>query len=81
MMFDGWYGLRADDRMLHAGAFNWTYTLGTGLMDPWTLGATALIPAPGTPARDLPGLLAEHGATLLQRLRGLPPDAQGSRHH
>ena len=35
----GWlYGLRTDDRVLHAGAFNWTYTLGTGLMDPWRLG-------------------------------------------
>ncbi|SDX53602.1 class I adenylate-forming enzyme family protein [Roseicitreum antarcticum] len=45
MMWDGWYGLRPDDRLLHAGAFNWTYTLGTGLMDPWAIGATALIPS------------------------------------
>ena len=44
MMMQGWYGLRPEDRLLHAGAFNWTYTLGTGLMDPWTMGATALIP-------------------------------------
>jgi hypothetical protein len=27
------------DRLLHAGALNWTYTLGTGLLDPWTVGA------------------------------------------
>lgn len=33
-MMAGWYGLRADDRLLHAGAFNWTFTLGTGLLDP-----------------------------------------------
>ncbi|MDX5414490.1 MAG: acyl--CoA ligase, partial [Rhodobacterales bacterium] len=39
MMHQGWYGLGADDRLLHAGAFNWTYTLGTGLMDPWSVGA------------------------------------------
>ncbi|APE43337.1 benzoate--CoA ligase [Sulfitobacter alexandrii] len=71
MMFDGWYGLRADDRMLHAGAFNWTYTLGTGLMDPWTRGATALIPAPGTPAQDLPALMARHGATLFAAAPGV----------
>ena len=45
MMFDGWYGLKASDRLLHAGAFNWTFTLGTGLMDPWTAGATALVTA------------------------------------
>lgn len=71
MMFDGWYGLRPDDRMLHAGAFNWTYTLGTGLMDPWTRGATALIPAPGTQAADLPGLMAQHGATLFAAAPGV----------
>ena len=47
MMYRGWYGMGPDDRLMHAGAFNWTYTLGTGLMDPWTLGATALIPADG----------------------------------
>ena len=70
-MWDGWYGLRADDRMLHAGAFNWTYTLGTGLLDPWAAGATALIPAPGTPAAALPGLLAAHGATILAAAPGV----------
>jgi acyl-CoA synthetase (AMP-forming)/AMP-acid ligase II len=41
MMWDGWYGLSPDDRVLHAGAFNWTFTLGTGLLDPWAIGATA----------------------------------------
>jgi acyl-coenzyme A synthetase/AMP-(fatty) acid ligase len=71
MMFDGWYGLRPDDRLLHAGAFNWTYTLGTGLMDPWTLGATALIPAPGTAARDLPALLHTHRATIFAAAPGV----------
>ena len=30
MMWDGWFGLGPGDRMLHAGAFNWTYTLGAG---------------------------------------------------
>lgn len=63
-MWDGWYGLRSDDRLLHAGAFNWTFTMGTGLMDPWAIGATALIPAPDTPADALPTLLADHNATL-----------------
>ena len=43
MMWDGWYGLGPDDRVLHAGAFNWTFTLGAGLTDPWAAGATALI--------------------------------------
>ena len=57
-MYQGWYGISANDRMLHAGAFNWTYTLGTGLMDPWVAGATAMIPPPGVPPADLPALMA-----------------------
>ena len=32
MMWEGWYGLLEQDRVLHAGALNWTYTLGTGLL-------------------------------------------------
>lgn len=71
MMHEGWYGLRATDRLLHAGAFNWTFTLGTGLMDPWTLGAAALIPAPQTEPRALPRLLADHNATLFAAAPGL----------
>ena len=43
MMWRGWYGLTAADVMLHAGAFNWTYTLGAGLMDPWGAGAATLV--------------------------------------
>ncbi|MFN3575604.1 MAG: class I adenylate-forming enzyme family protein [Tabrizicola sp.] len=83
-----WEGLTATDRLLHAGALNWTYTLGTGLLDPWTVGATALIPAAGTPPAQLPALLARTGATILaaapgvyrQLLRiGLPP-LPGLRH-
>lgn len=42
-MYQGWYGLTPEDRVLHAGAFNWTYTLGTGLTDPWANGATAVV--------------------------------------
>ncbi len=71
MMWDGWYGLRADDRLMHAGAFNWTYTLGTGLMDPWSVGATALIPADGIRADQLPALLAAHSATIFAAAPGV----------
>jgi acyl-coenzyme A synthetase/AMP-(fatty) acid ligase len=88
MMLQGWYGLRASDKVLHAGAFNWTYTLGTGLMDPWTVGATALIPAPGTGVEALPALLARAGATIFaaapgvyrQMLRGPLPALPALRH-
>jgi len=71
MMLKGWYDLRADDRLLHAGAFNWTYTLGTGLMDPWSIGATALIPQPGTDIAALPDLLRENHATLFAAAPGV----------
>ncbi|MBH1974291.1 MAG: acyl--CoA ligase [Rhodobacteraceae bacterium] len=71
MMRDGWEGLRASDRLLHAGAFNWTYTLGTGLMDPWVAGATALIPAAGTAAADLPGMLVQARATIFAAAPGV----------
>lgn len=71
MMVDGWYGLRHDDRLLHAGAFNWTYTLGTGLMDPWAMGATALIPEPGTDPKILPKLLQAHSATIFAAAPGV----------
>ncbi|MCH2165086.1 MAG: acyl--CoA ligase [Marinovum sp.] len=64
MMLSGWYAMHDTDRILHAGGFNWTFTLGTGLMDPWSLGATALIPTPGTPPTDVPGMLHKHQATL-----------------
>ncbi|MGR3804010.1 class I adenylate-forming enzyme family protein [Marinibacterium profundimaris] len=71
MMIDGWYELHESDRLLHAGAFNWTYTLGTGLMDPWTMGATALIPEPGTEITDLPERLRTHRATICAAAPGV----------
>lgn len=71
MMFDGWYGLKAQDRLLHAGAFNWTYTLGTGLMDPWTMGATALIPEPEIAPAQLPELMKRHDATIFAAAPGV----------
>jgi len=71
MMWNGWYGLREDDRMMHAGAFNWTYTLGTGLLDPWSIGATALIPAQDVTPEQLPVLMKAHGATLFAAAPGI----------
>jgi acyl-coenzyme A synthetase/AMP-(fatty) acid ligase len=71
MMHAGWYGLTEGDRLMHAGAFNWTYTLGTGLLDPWSAGATALIPAPGTRAEALPLLMARHDATIFAAAPGV----------
>ncbi|GGW22327.1 acetyl-CoA synthetase [Gemmobacter lanyuensis] len=71
LMHDGWEGLGESDRILHAGAFNWTYTLGTGLLDPWTLGATALIPGAGVTPAQLPLLLKRFDATILAAAPGV----------
>lgn len=71
MMWDGWYGLRADDRVMHTGAMNWTYTLGTGLLDPWAIGATALVPASGTDPATLALLAKRHDASILAGSPGI----------
>ncbi len=71
MMHAGWYGLTGTDRLLHAGGFNWSFTLGTGLMDPWSVGATALIPAANTAPQMLPLLLKRHDATIFAAAPGV----------
>ncbi|MGR3824544.1 MAG: class I adenylate-forming enzyme family protein [Salipiger marinus] len=71
MMMEGWTGLRPEDRLLHAGAFNWTFTLGTGLMDPWTRGATALIPATGIDPAQLALLMKRNDATIFAAVPGV----------
>jgi len=71
MMWDGWYGLGAGDTVLHAGAFNWTYTLGAGLTDPWAVGATTLIYAGPADREVWPRLAARHGATIFAAVPGV----------
>lgn len=38
-----WQALKPDYTVLHAGKLNWTYTLGTGCIDPWRHGCTIII--------------------------------------
>lgn len=45
--------------------------MGTGLMDPWTIGATAMIPAAGTQSDALPTLLANSDATIFAAAPGI----------
>ena len=71
MMIKGWYDLHSNDRLLHAGAFNWTYTLGTGLLDPWSQGATALIPDPNLPLEHLADLIRDYCATIFAAAPGV----------
>ena len=63
-MYQDWYGMSADDTMLHAGAFNWTYTLGVGLTDPWANGATTVLYNGEKDVQVWPVLLERTGATL-----------------
>ena len=70
-MYEGWYGLTNDDRVLHAGAFNWTYTLGAGLTDPWANGATAIVFTGDKQPHTWPRLIRESGATLFAAVPSL----------
>ncbi|NBN80227.1 AMP-binding protein [Microvirga tunisiensis] len=67
----GWYGLQRQDRLLHAGAFNWTYTLGVGLMDPWANGATSLVYDGPRDPQVWPDVLAGSRATLFAAVPSL----------
>lgn len=71
MMWDGWYGLQPGDRLMHAGAFNWTYTLGTGLCDPLAIGATAIVPDPALPRDEFGPLIGRSGATIFAAAPGV----------
>ncbi len=52
------------DRILHSGKFNWTYVLGSGLMDPLYLGKTVIVHEGKNDANCWTRLIAKHGATI-----------------
>jgi acyl-coenzyme A synthetase/AMP-(fatty) acid ligase len=64
MRGDAWMAIDATDVTMHAGTLNWSYTLGAGLMDPWAVGAHAILVRSGTQPADWPRLLAEHRVTV-----------------
>jgi acetyl-CoA synthetase len=70
-MYQGWYGIGATDRVLHAGAFNWTFTLGTGLTDPWANGATAIVFTGEKGPEVWPQLIRETQATIFAAVPGV----------
>lgn len=59
-----WEGIGRDDVVCHAGALNWTYTLGVGLMDPWSVGASVVLRAGPPDPKAWPEILEEHGVTV-----------------
>ena len=69
--YAGWSGIGAADVMLHAGAFNWSYTLSAGLTDPWANGATAVLYAGPRDAGVWAKLIAGTGATLFAAVPGV----------
>jgi acyl-coenzyme A synthetase/AMP-(fatty) acid ligase len=52
------------DRIMHSGKFNWTYVLGSGLMDPLYLGKTVIVHEGKNDANTWPRLINKHGATI-----------------
>src|SRR5690242_7107698 len=52
------------DRVLHAGKYNWTYVLGTGLTDPLYRGHTTIVCEGSNDAAAWPRRIARHGATV-----------------
>ena len=52
------------DRIMHSGKFNWTYVLGSALMDPLYLGKTVIVYEGSNHADTWPRLIAKHGATI-----------------
>jgi acyl-coenzyme A synthetase/AMP-(fatty) acid ligase len=53
-----------EDRILHSGKFNWTYVLGSALMDPLYRGKTVIAHEGRNDATTWPTLIAKHGATI-----------------
>ncbi len=71
-MLEGWYGgMGPEDVVLHAGAFNWTYTIGVGLTDPWANGATAAIYNGRRDVQVWPALIERFRATVFATVPGL----------
>jgi len=52
------------DRILHSGKFNWTYVLGSGLMDPLYRGKTVIVHEGKNDANLWTHLIAKHQATI-----------------
>ncbi len=52
------------DRIVHSGKFNWTYVLGSGLMDPLYRGKTVIVHEGKNDALLWPRLIAKHNATI-----------------
>jgi acetyl-CoA synthetase len=88
-----WFNFSGDvqDRIMHSGKFNWTYVLGTGLMDPLYLGKTVIVHEGKNDAETWIKLIAKHAATIfigvptiyrqiLQKTQAVQSDVPSLRH-
>lgn len=62
--WQAWFDFQGQERILHSGTFNWTYVLGTALMDPLYLGHTVIVSAGKADAARWPRLIATQRATI-----------------
>lgn len=64
-MLAGWSDIQPDDIVLHTGHLNWTYTMGVGIFDTWSVGATSVFYG----GRKNPGmwsaLIEKHQVTIM----------------
>lgn len=58
-----WFDFQGHERVLHSGKYNWTYVLGTGLMDPLFHGHTTIVHEGSNDGPIWPALIAKHRAT------------------
>ena len=58
------YADNVNDRIMHSGKFNWTYVLGSGLMDPLYLGKTVIVHEGKNDAQVWLDLIKKHQATI-----------------
>lgn len=58
------YATGHQDRIMHSGKFNWTYVLGSGLMDPLYAGKTVIVHEGKNDAQKWLELIQKHKATI-----------------
>jgi acyl-coenzyme A synthetase/AMP-(fatty) acid ligase/citrate lyase beta subunit len=59
-----WFDFKENDRIMHSGKFNWTYVLGSALMDPLYKGHTVIAYEGENDAKSWVELIKKHKCTI-----------------
>ena len=59
-----WFDFKDGDRIMHSGKFNWTYVLGSALMDPLFHGHTVIVHEGKNDATTWPKLIKKHQCSI-----------------